>query len=378
MPESGSFELRYVGSRFEGKRLPVDVLADLPAFRELLVAFARVEWRRLNTHRERLPKGFDASLALDLVAIDEGSAVPVLKWNRETLQEQLPGFSDQIEEVVHTSFGQVVKLFDDAENSQFPTTLAPDQIRALNKFGSNLRDGEKIEFKGQTNARGKVVYLSSELRKRLIGSLRDRYVAQLEVFGTLLGCVAKPDEGRGPGYIVVQTAAHGVFNVPTDNETLKSDFDGNINQPIELNLQVELDHQDHVTAVIDVRSVSLVDEQIAAQLTRCSERLKHVGAMKDGWHDGEGEAPSGLAIDLATKFLNRRFALCDVYRIYPTDEAGVLFEFENKGWDISVEFLFDGKVQIHSVEIDGHRSLEPLDFNGISDEFLAEFDKQAR
>ena len=71
------------------------MLADLPAFRELIVTFARAEWRRNNTHRKRLPKGFDASLALDLVAIEDGSAVPVLKWNRETTQAYLPGFSDQ-------------------------------------------------------------------------------------------------------------------------------------------------------------------------------------------------------------------------------------------------------------------------------------------
>jgi hypothetical protein len=43
-----SFRLRYVGARFKGKRLPVEVLSDLAAFRDPVVAFAKAEWRSLN------------------------------------------------------------------------------------------------------------------------------------------------------------------------------------------------------------------------------------------------------------------------------------------------------------------------------------------
>ena len=237
MSQNKSFRLRYVGTRFEGKRLPVDVLTDLPAFRELVVAFAKSEWRRLNEDRKRVPRGFDASLAFDLVGIEDGSAVPVMEWNRAKTLASLPGFTDQIEELVRSSFQKVVVLFDDAASNRFPVAMAPEQIRALNKFGSNLRDNERIEFEGTKNANGNVIYLSSEIRKRLIGSLRDRYVTQIEDVGILLGCVA--DFSADIGYIVVQTHDHGSFRIPIDNETIKSDFDGNIDQPLELSLKVE-------------------------------------------------------------------------------------------------------------------------------------------
>ena len=186
MSQNKSFRLRYVGTRFEGKRLPVDVLTDLPAFRELIVAFAKSEWRRLNEDRKRVPRGFDASLAFDLVGIEDGSAVPVMEWNRAKTQASLPGFTDQIEDLVHSSFQKVVVLFDDAASNRFPVAMAPEQIRALNKFGSNLKDNERIEFEGTKNANGNVIYLSSEIRKRLIGSLRDRYVTQIEDVGLFL------------------------------------------------------------------------------------------------------------------------------------------------------------------------------------------------
>ena len=174
MSQNKSFRLRYVGTRFEGKRLPVDVLTDLPAFRELVVAFAKSEWRRLNEDRKRVPRGFDASLAFDLVGIEDGSAVPVMEWNRAKTQASLPGFTDQIEDLVRSSFQKVVVLFDDAASNRFPVAMAPEQIRALNKFGSNLRDNERIDFEGTKNDKGNVIYLSSEIRKRLIGSLQDR------------------------------------------------------------------------------------------------------------------------------------------------------------------------------------------------------------
>jgi hypothetical protein len=374
MAENGSFRLRYVGQRFEGTRLPVDVLADLPAFRELIVTFARAEWRRNNTHRKRLPKGFDASLALDLVAIEDGSAVPVLKWNRETTQAYLPGFSDQIEDTVKASFGQVVLLFSDAAAGQFPAALEPAQIAALNKFGANLRDNERIEFEGSKNPNGSTVYLNSSIRKNLIGSLRGRYSGQIEDVGTLLGGVATPDGDNSFGYIVVQTAVYGELRIPVSNETLKSDFDGNIGQPIELNLQAEFDSSDRVSGITEVRNVSLIDEQIASQITRCRDRLNQVAALKDGWHDGAGIGPSMAAVSNAMRFLEVRFSFCDLYRIYPTDTGGVIFELRIKNWDVSLEFLSDGKVQMDGLEVVGEQEVGPSIYDGISNQLLADFD----
>jgi hypothetical protein len=373
MPQNGSFRLKYVGRRFDEKRLPVDVLTDLPAFRELLVAYAKAEWRRLNVHRKRVPRGFDASLAFDLIAIEDGSAVPVLKWNREITQARLPGFTDQIEDVVQASFKEVVDLFANAARGRFPSALGPEQIRGLNKFGSNLRDDERIEFEGTRNSEGNVVYLTALIRKSLIGSLRDRYVTQIEDIGKLLGCLVNREEGK-KGHIVVQTDNHGELQVPIDNETIRSDFDGSIGQPVELNLEVELDHEDRVTGVIDVRNASVIDEQIAAQLKRCRDRVDQLTALQDGWHDGDGKRLSQNAIDAANRFLSQRSGLCHLYKIYPTDDGGIVLEIDTGVWDLSVEFLHDGKVRFYGIEIEGDRTVGITEFDTIDDQFLAQFD----
>ena len=52
------------------------MLPDLPAFRDLLFAYAKEVWRGYNTERQRVPKGFDKCLSFDLIAIEDGSAKP--------------------------------------------------------------------------------------------------------------------------------------------------------------------------------------------------------------------------------------------------------------------------------------------------------------
>ncbi len=372
MSGNWSFKLRYVGARFVKRRLPVDVLTDLPAFRELLVAFAKAEWRRLNEGRKRVPTGFYASLAFDLVGIEDGSAVPCLEWNREATQECLPGFTDQIEDIVAASFDRVVRLFAEASFGRFPATMAPEEIRALNKLGANLRDDERIEFNGTENAEGKVVYLSQPLRKHLLSSLRDKYVLQITDVATLLGAVKNPDHDFG--HIRVRSDRYGIFDVPIDNETIKQDFDGSIDQPLELSLTVQLNHEDRVTSVTDVRNVSLVDEQIAAHVKRCKDRLLQLSSVGDRWHDGVGIGPSAKSVAAANDFLGHRLALSAHYRIYPTEEGGILFEFEIKGWDYSVEFLTNGHVKIFGIEIRGEGTTQELIFPAVNADFLAEFD----
>ena len=378
MDEIGVFRLRYVGARFNGRRLPVDVVGDLPAFRELVVAFARVEWYRQNANRKRLPKGFDSSLSLDLVGIEDGSAIPVLKWNRETTAALFPGFSSQLEDVIAAAFERVVLLFREADVGKYPTSMRPAQIAALNKLGANLRGEERIEFQARNNNVGEPAFVDQRVRKALISGLRDRYSAQIEDIGMLRGCVVSKEATEGTGHIVVQTDSHGEFTIPLDDETIRAEFDGNIGQPIEINVQAALNRQGGIANVSEVRSVSLIDEQIAARLDRCRERLDQVAKLSDGWQDGTGSAPTGAAIASAKRLLNLRFALSDLYKIYPSFEGGVLFEFATKRWDLSVEFHHDGAVHMFGVEIDGSGEIETPVFIVVEGQFLAEFDKQVR
>jgi hypothetical protein len=369
--EGKSFRLRYVGARFDDARLPVDVLSDLPAFRDLLVAFAKDGWRALNSDRQRVPKGFDKSISFDLVAIEPGSAIPKLDWNRRTAQTQLPGFADELEQIVGTSFQEVVSLIDGAGYNRFPKTLPSEHIRALNKLGAGLREGERIEFQNTRGTDGKVVYLDSYRRKSLITRVRETYQARFEGIGTLVG--TKANDGAD-GYIVVKTIEHGEIEIFVDLERVVNEFDGNIHADVQFELQIELDNNDRYRGLIEVHDVGLIDAQIGAELLRCRTRLAEIRELRNGWHEGGGLAIDMAAVAAAEKFLLKKPSLCGAYKIYPTEEGGVLFEFESNGWDFSLEFGENGSIEIYGIEVGGPGEMESLLFDEVGDDFMKEFD----
>jgi hypothetical protein len=375
MAEELDIQLRYVGKRFDGARLPLDVLADLPAFRDLVVAFAKELWRTENADRQRVPKGFDQSMTFDLTSIQDGSAIPKLTWDRETAQSRLPGFADELQSLVNEAYEQIISLIDDAANGIFPKALTSEHVRALNRFGSSLRDQERIEFVGTHDKSGNVVYLDGARRKNLITKVRETYVSRLEGTGTLIGTFAPNDQPLGR--LTVDTQAYGAIEIAVDRERIIKEFDGNIGGQVQFELAIELDNNDNYRSVVELHGLTLIDDQIAADLARCTDRLHEISALKDGWDDEGGRAISQSARDAALAFLHKRPVMSGCYMIFPTRDGGVLFEFEKNGWDLSVEFSADGAVEFFGIEIDGDGELPPTHFDRVDEQFIEQFDKHA-
>lgn len=365
--EHETFQLRYVGDRFNGARLPLDVLSDLPAFRDLMVAYAKDRWRQSHVDRQRLPKGFDKSISFDLISIQEGSAVPLLDWSREIAQQTLPGFTDELEEVVGQSFTDLISLIDGAGHQQFPQALSSEHIRALNKLGSGLRENERIEFLGSEGQDGNVVYLDTFRRKALITHVRDTYQLRYEGIGQLVGL-------HVVGHIQVETQEYGELRIPVDPDRIAAEFDGNTGSDVQFALQIELDNNDNYRTIIETFDVELIDAELSDNIMRCRERLSEVRHLAAGWLNGIGEASAEAAVEGASAFLRKRPSLAGAYRIYPTEEGGVLFEFEVGGWDYSVEFNREGSVEMYGVQINGPDEMDPVTFPGLSDDFLGAFD----
>ncbi|MCK0510024.1 hypothetical protein GO608_002810 [Aromatoleum buckelii] len=72
--------------------------------------------------------------------------------------------------------------------------------------------------------------------------------------------------------------------------------------------------------------------------------------------------------------MSKRPSLCGAYRIFPTEEGGILFEFEINDWDFSVAFASDGSVEMYGIQIDGTGEMDPVRFGEIEDDFMKEFD----
>jgi hypothetical protein len=267
MTEPRSFLLRYVGARFEGHRLPLDVLPDLSAFRDLLVSYVKAEWRAAHTQRERLPKGFEKSIAFDLVGIKDGSAVPQLQWDRDTAQVLLPDFKDELETLVEAAYAKVLDLIDGANGAMGTMELTSENIRALNRFGSSLLPDEKIEFLNSRGADGNAVYLDTYRRKRLITRGRDSYQTRFEDIGKLLGSAIDPLGTTGT--ITINTTEYGTINVPVSPERVRDDFDGSIEADVQFRLMIELGSDDTFRRVVEVYDVDVIDAKVVADLAVC-------------------------------------------------------------------------------------------------------------
>ncbi len=367
------FRLRYTGTRFEGTRLPVDVLSDLPAFRDLLVAFAKDQFRRANTDKQRVPKGFDKSLSFALVAVEDGSAVPVISWNRNLAQANLPGIADDLENIVDASYRDVVRLIDNAGSSVFPKSLSSEHIRALNKLGSGLRDHERIEFQGVEGKDGRIVYLDNFRRKALITKVRQTYQSRHDGTGVLRGTHMPAD---GLGYLEVETVVYGLIKVSLESDLIKANFDGNLGSTVQFDMQVELDDSDKLVSIVDVFDIVVIDAQREASLERCRARLAGFRELAAGWYDGDGVPVSDAAFAAANRFLSKRPTLLDAYKLYPTPDGGILFEFEHGEWDWSVELVASGAVEFYGVQTNGDGELAPQGFPAVDDVFLKLFDEK--
>jgi len=351
--------LRYVGTRFHEARMPVDVLPDLPAFRDLLAALVKDEWRRENAQRQRLPKGFDRSFTFDLRGIGEGSAIPRIEWNRDIAQESLLGMADYLESLAEVAMTRLLDIVDGSGKDRMPRSLPSDAIRALNKFGSSLRDDERIEFQGSSDDQDNVVYLDAERRKRLITHVKETYNVRVEGVGRLHG--TSLGTGGFYGSIEIDTT-YGIIEVQVDRTEVADFYDGNIAALVQFDLTLELDHHENFRGVQSVHEVDLVDEANAAALTDIMRRIQEISSMKGGWLDGDGEAISARSVEMARKFVMRTLTLVGLMLVFPSPEGGVTIQMRNENYSGSIDFEPCGDVEFVAIGRD-----KPFETDGSYD-----------
>lgn len=364
-----TLSLKYVGRRFEGARLPIDVLNDLPALRDLVAALAKHEFRQKNPDRKRLPQGFDKAISFSLIEVEEGSAVPILELDNEVAQQNLPKIGNGMSEMVEHAFEQVAKIYDDAEQNRFPAALPLDAIRALSKFGASIQEDESIEFSGTIGVDGNVVSLNSFRRKKLLTRVRETYTAEFEDIGTLTGIDLTHKT------IQINTEKYGEIRLPLEGTSMLAEhFDGSLNTLVEFSVSVELDANDNLQSVDTVHSVDLIlpyDEDVK----NCLTRLRALSEVERGWlGNDEGEQLVHLARMRAAQLVFIRADLASLFKIYPTEDGGVSIEFDKDEWSFAVEIMPDG-----TLEIDGSsgtdKTFKTYEFDGISPEFLQKFDE---
>ncbi len=100
-------------------------------------------------------------------------------------------------------------------------------------------------------------------------------------------------------------------------------------------------------------------EQGGDPIDRCRARLATLATLPKGWHDGTGEALTPAALAAASALLERNPSLAGLYRIFPTDAGGFLFEFVRDAWSYTTEIDPGVRAEIYGVEIAGRGEIGP-------------------
>jgi hypothetical protein len=332
------------GVRFEGHSIPLTVLPDLTAYRDLVLEVARALFFRENPERQRVPKGFEEGFDLVLRGIGEGSAVALLE-RRTSVPAQLPLLNPRPADIFEQA-RDVVNLTIAAMRSGTPAPAAfpLEAVRCFNNFGRTLRDDESIEIRGP-GGHAAVAY-NKQIRKRLVllreGTYEDaveitgrvvQFDTQRRTFGLLVGeqSVTGSLDGLTPRQMgIVRTAA-----VHTEDLRVCAAGVG------------AFDPLDRLVRLVSVKELSFAEDEDLREALDIDKRLATLAELGDGWLDGSGLAVAEHTLARLAALLKEAEGqgLSRPY-LYPTPEGTVQAEWSFP--DAEVSALFDHEVHTAS------------------------------
>lgn len=331
------------GRRFDGHAVPVEVLADLAAYKDLVVDVARRLYLDKNLDRKRVPKGFEDSFRLTLKQIDPGSAVPILELEQDEVApvQQMLGISDMasIRQWYFDARDVIAECVKAVGDGQSPPARFPRELlTSFNRFGRSLLPDESIELAPNKQTAG--VRYNSSVRRKLVLLESKNYEKPV----TLVGNVTKVDTDNAT--LILRTidgsitATYPILMEGTIIEALK-----NHANDVRLSGMGLFDSSERLLRITDISHVVQLDDVVSDASAELLKRLSAMGELEAGWLDGSGVGPDHPTICLASTVLpeivDREGLPAPV--VFPTPEGGIQAEWQGTPWSIEVLFMPDEK-----------------------------------
>lgn len=343
--------LRLTGGRFDGDGMPVETLAELGQYRELVIGVARAMFLSEHPERKRVPRGFVDRLQLRLQTVEEGSAMPVLERPASdgtllTPDDEFTRARDAIEDAVKTA---------DADEPP-PVGFPSEALVLFNRFGQTLRPDEAIELRRGTASAG--ARYTPETRKRLV--LRQKRTYQEELHG--IGWISEVDGNGMSCRIRLRLGPSTPVPAPLDEvifgpvkDVLEPNGEG---PPVWVSGVGVFDSERGLIRFDSVHDVSVLDEP--EDLASIDNRLDEIASLNTGWLDGEGARPDRNALARASRLLADLLSFeVPRPRIFPTPEGGVQAEWAITDHEISITFEPNGELYAVSVNLASGQAEEP-------------------
>jgi hypothetical protein len=323
------------GGRFEGNiGMPVEALAELVAYHELVVGVAKEVFRSSHPNRQRLPRGFTDRLQLRLQSVEQGSAIPVLERVRESgallaVTDEFTQSRDIIEDAVAAIAG----------GRTLPSSFPPDALVLFNRFGQTLRPDEAIELRRGTATSGP--RYTRDVRRQLVLERGSTYQDEVRD----IGWVWEIDANRMSCNIRLRLGPSAPVAAPLDEVTFEPLWkalapNGN-GPPVRILGVGVFDTTRGLMRLDSIHDVSPVDDP--DDLAALDNRLGELEELQEGWLDGDGLPPAPAALQSARATLAELLGLeAPRPRVYPTPEGGVQAEWTAGNHEISLTFQPDG------------------------------------
>lgn len=340
MPNSGSnkefWRLRMCGGRFEDGGIPLRVLSDLSALREMVIEVAKGQYLLENPGRQRAPRGFADKIDLTLNGIDSGSAVTVINFTTPDTETLLPGISPQHLDYLMRARDAIARSVASAsENSHtaLDQTVPERLLVYFNRVGRSLHEGESIEFPMPNGS--SPAHLTSKTRRLLV---QRSEMTELTLEATLRGTVPEADQEKMTFELQQIYGRKIVASMPEQcREVIINAFNGyRDNHRILVHGIGRYDRRDRLSGVETIeQAVPLDPLDVPARL----DELRH---MQDGWLDGGGKAPSHQELDWLSTSFQRNFPdELPLPYVYPTPEGGIEAEWSLGTHSAILEFHLD-------------------------------------
>ena len=354
MPRSPFATLVFRGKRFDEAAMPLEALPELAAYRDLLAAVARELFLAENPGRVRLPKGFSSSFRLSLARVEQGSAVPIVE--RELPEPQLVAgfdFFDRARDEVASAIQAA------ASNAAMPSWLTPSVTAKFTSFGRTLKDDEVVVL-APAGKRDGAEY-SRHVRRRILLAGQGTYEEDVDLVGLVRAADADQDS--------FQIRLGDDRRIPA---RVSSGFLTQVLQAFERDTPIRVtgtgvyDAEDRLLRIAQATDIAIAEEgDIPSSRPGCRisvpEQVQSLGALQDGWLDGEGRAFSEEQLAWSANLLEgivNGFELATPY-IYPTPDGSVRAEWSRPLWEISAELDWARRhSEVRAVRIDSDEMRE--------------------
>ena len=325
---------RLTGPRFDEGQIPLEMLGELSAVRELVIEVAKWKYLEANPTRRRSPKGFATGISLSLAGVEKGSATAVIDAEFHPPQAldvpQLPGMPGMFDQYYEEARDAIIDAIAAADTDSLTAEHLPERcLEYFDRIGRGLREDESIEFTSPT--RMTPARLTKESRRRLLFASRIEEVTE-EV--RLRGTIPEADQDRMSFELVLP-----------EGRKIKAAMRDQDQDDV---LEVFSGYKDDRKALIqgmgkfdrqgNLVRLETIEELVALDPLDVPSRLSELQKLEHGWLDGEGSAPGPDFLEwLSARFEHMYPEELPLPHLYPTVKGGVQAEWSIPPIEASLE-----------------------------------------